>query len=492
MSPQLYPWQLKEVEEHALTPKRALFCSPRTGKTLATICSLSRHIEEGDKPVSRVLVVAPLTFVSNWADYLEEFGPVERLYAKTSKEAQEFIVNYNRSKLKKFGKVRSIVISYEKLANITRETRNPDGSLKSSCKSGCIDQLLAWRPDAVIIDEAHRISGVSAKQARACRRLAWSASWVRTLTGTPVPNHVGSLWGHMVCIDPETWDAASYGRFKQNYLAEDPRIPGKVLGWKTDAIKESFEANIRSNACVVHREDVFGPDSWTVQIRKVPMPEKARAFYNKLAEKWVAELEGGTKAEATHMLTRMQRLQQIACGFVKNEAGDEIIVHRAKAEAIGEDLSEIVAQGEKVVIYYKFRMEGKMILEEIAKKFRHVPCAHVEGGVSATARREIAETFNKKRGSSIVVAQIKTMTEGVSLAEADHVIYASQTFSYILEEQSRDRVYKRGEDGKAAARCVTYYRVPKTIEDYVAKIVSGKQPMHDAVMKITKDDLIVI
>ncbi len=491
MSLQLYDWQLKEVEEHALTPKRALFCSPRTGKTLATICSLSRYIEEGASPVSRVLVVAPLTYVSNWADYLEEFGPVERLYAKTSKEAQEFIKNYNRMKGQKFGKVQSIVISFEKLANITRETRNPDGSLKSSAKSGCIDQLLSWRPDCVVIDEAHRISGISAKQAKACRRLAWSANWVRTLTGTPVPNHVGSLWGHMVCIDPETWDAASYGRFRQNYLAEDFFIPGKILGWKNDAIKESFEANIRANACVVHREDVFGPDSWTTQVRRVSMPEKAKHIYNKLAKEWIAELEGGTKTEANHMLTRMQRLQQIACGFVKNEDGEEVILHRAKAEAIGEDLSEIIQQGEKVVIFYKFVREGEMILEEIAKKFRHVQCAHVKGGVSATERRDIAETFNKKKGSSIIVAQIKTMTEGVSLAEADHVFYASQTFSFILEEQSRDRVYKRGEDGKAAARCVTYYRCPGTIEDYIAKIVDAKIPMHDRIMQIKREDILL-
>jgi SNF2 family DNA or RNA helicase len=485
----LYVWQKKEVEEHALTPKRALFCSPRTGKTLATIESLARAIAETPGGIRRVLVISPLTYVSDWADYLERFGPVERLYKKSAKGAHAFIADYNRSKTRKTGGVESIVISFERLANITRERRNSAGTVTSTSKTGCVDQLLNWRPDAVIIDEAHRISGVSAKQSRACRRLAWAARWVRTLTGTPIPNRVGSLWGHMVCVDPETWDAASYGRFKNNYLQEDRFIPGKILGWKSEAIKNTFEANIKANACVVHREDVFGPDSWTVCERRVEMPEKAWAVYRSLAKKWVAELTCGVQVEANHMLTRMMRLQQVACGFVTDAEGGTQELHTAKADAICDDLSEIVQQGEKVVIFYKYVHEGAMIRAAIEKKFRHLPFSHIDGTTGADTRKAIASAFNKRIGASCILAQIKTLSEGVSLAEARHVFYASQTFSFVLEEQSRDRVYKRGEDGNAAARTVTYYRVRGSIEDYVAKIVQGKLPMHQAVMGLTAKDM---
>jgi SNF2 family DNA or RNA helicase len=489
MSLTMYPWQKKEVEEHALTPKRALFCSPRTGKTLATIESLARYISESPEGVRRVLVVSPLTYVSDWADYLERFGPVERLYKKSAKDAHAFIADYNRSKTRKAGGVESIVISFERLANITKERRNAEGIVTSTSKTGCIDQLLNWRPDAVIIDEAHRISGVSAKQARACRRLAWAASWVRTLTGTPIPNHVGSLWGHMVCVDPDTWDAASYGRFKNNYLQEDRFIPGKILGWKSEAIKSTFEANIRDNACVVHREAVFGPDSWTTNERRVEMPAKSWEVYRNLAKKWIAELESGATAEANHMLTRMMRLQQVACGFVSNADGGIQELHTAKADAICDDLSEIIAQGEKVVIFYKYVHEGKMIREVIEKKFRHTWFRHIDGTTGADARKTIASAFNSSKNAAIILAQIKTLSEGVSLAEAAHVFYASQTFSFVAEEQSRDRVYKRGLDGNAAARTVTYYRVSGTIEDYVNKIVQGKLPMHQAIMGITAKDM---
>jgi hypothetical protein len=293
----------------------------------------------------------------------------------------------------------------------------------------------------------------------------------------------------MVCVDPETWDAASYGRFKNNYLQEDRFIPGKILGWKSEAVKNTFEANIKSNACVVHREDVFGPDSWTVHERRVEMPPKAWAVYKDLAKNWVADLEGGVQVEANHMLTRMMRLQQVACGFVSDAEGGIQELHTAKADAICDDLSEIVQQGEKVVIFYKYVHEGKMIKDAIEKKFRHTHFAHIDGTTQADARKVIAADFNKRKGSSVILAQIKTLSEGVSLAEANHVFYASQTFSFVLEEQSRDRVYKRGEDGKAAARCVTYYRVSGSIEDYVAKIVQSKLPMHQAVMGLTVKDM---
>ena len=486
----LYKWQEDEVANHALTPKRALFCSPRTGKTLATVESLRRAVSESSDPIRRILVVSPVTFVSDWADALEQFGPVERIYAKSSVEAREYVAAYNRDKKRKLAGVESLVISYGKLANITRERRDSSGILTSSSKSGCIEQLLNWRPDAVIIDEAHRISGVSARQARACRRLAWAGSWVRTLTGTPIPNHVGSLWGHMVCVDPENWDAASYGRFKQNYLSEDVFIQGKILGWKNEAVKETFEANIRANACVVHREDVFGPDSWTINNRSVKMPEKAWSVYCNLAEAWIAELESGTNAEANHMLTRMMRLQQIACGFVNDENGEVHALHSAKAEAIAEDLSEIIAQGEKVVIFYKYVKEGEIIKNAVQKLYRHLSFDHIDGTTGADERKTIAASFNKRPGAACILAHIKTLSEGVSLSEARHVFYASQTFSFVAEEQSRDRVYKRGENGRAAARTVTYYRVPGTIEDYVAQIVARKEPMHNAVMGLKKEDIL--
>ncbi len=486
----LYKWQSAEVANHALTPKRALFCSPRTGKTLATVESLRRVITETPDAIRRVVVVSPLTFVSNWADALEQFGPVERIYAKSAAEARDYFAAYNRDKKRKMSGVESVVISYGKLANITREIRHDDGSLKSQSKSGCIEQLLNWRPDAVIIDEAHRISGVSAKQARACRRLAWAARWVRTLTGTPIPNHVGSLWGHMVCVDPEPWDAASYGRFKQNYLQEDVFIHGKVLGWKNEAVGCTFEENIKNNACIVHREDVFGPDSWTYAVRKVGMPDKAWKVYRELASAWVAELESGTNTEANHMLTRMMRLQQIACGFVNDANGEVHVLHNAKAEAIAEDLSEIIAQGEKVVIFYKYVKEGEIIKNEIQKRYKHLRFEHINGNTDADARKSIAESFNSGVGAACILAHIKTLSEGVSLSEANHVFYASQTFSFVAEEQSRDRVYKRGADGKAAARTVTYYRIPGTIEDYVAEIVSRKEPMHAAVMGLKKEDIL--
>jgi hypothetical protein len=294
----------------------------------------------------------------------------------------------------------------------------------------------------------------------------------------------------MVCVDPETWEAASYGRFKQNYLQEDNFIHGKILGWKNEAIRHSFEENIQKNACVVHREDVFGPDSWTICNRKVQMPEKAWTVYRSLASSWLAELESGASVEANHMLTRMMRLQQIACGFVKDADGKERLLHTAKAEAIADDLSEIVVQGEKVVIFYKYVKEGETIKNEIQKRYRHLRFEHIDGDVGADSRKSIAASFNQGAGAACILAHIKTLSEGVSLCEANHVFYASQTFSFVAEEQSRDRVYKRDKDGKALARTVTYYRVPGTIEDYVAQVVARKEPMHAAVMGLKKGDIL--
>src|SRR6266702_3804602 len=86
-----YAWQAEEAVTHALTPKRAMFCSPRTGKTLGALESLRLYIQARALGTPfRILVVSHITFAVDWADYLQALGPCERLYSGSSADAREF------------------------------------------------------------------------------------------------------------------------------------------------------------------------------------------------------------------------------------------------------------------------------------------------------------------------------------------------------------------------------------------------------------------
>ena len=156
---------------------------------------------------------------------------------------------------------------------------------------------------------------MSTKRGRIYRRLAWHADGVRILTGTPVPNHYGSLWGQMVGLDQTEW-FGSYEAFAQRYLIRDSMFPSIIHGYQNE--KELY-AKIRRFATIVRREDVFGPDTWQEVRRAVRLPAKAAKTYYKLAKEWF--IDEPVTLDVTHTLARMTRLHQLTSGFLPDLEG---------------------------------------------------------------------------------------------------------------------------------------------------------------------------
>ena len=223
-------WQRAEHAAHGEDPKRAEFASPRLGKSLV---ALAAALESGR---DRILITAPLVACPQWARLVRDCGitPVE-LYNCPVKVGVEVLEQLTVTK----GKLQVVVTNDDKLTWLYSELRD-------------------WQPQYIIGDESHRFAGVSTKRGRIYRRLCWKADGVRILTGTPVPNHYGSLWGQMVGLDQTEW-FSSYEGFAQRYLIRDSMFPSIVLGYQNE--KELYD-KINRFATMVRREDVFGPDTW--------------------------------------------------------------------------------------------------------------------------------------------------------------------------------------------------------------------------------------
>jgi len=432
--PNLYPWQAKEVAEHGKDPKRALFVSPRLGKTRATAECMKLW------PVERFLVVCPLIVAPVWEDLLGKLGmETFDLYSGSLKQ-----------RLGRLGKAGVAIANHDFL------------------RPGA-DDLIGWAPQATICDESHMLASPSARRAKAFRRIAWRSDYVRLLTGTPAPNHYGNLWGQMVCLDKTEW-GTSYERFAQRYLIRDAMFPSRVLGHRN---VEELQERLQRYATFVRREDAFGPDSWQIVNRKVSMPPKAFSMYKTLVKDWVLE---GENVQAQHVLKRLVRLQQLTSGFIPTDDGYTVEVHKAKINAVLEDLDEIVASGEKVVLFHRFKWEGEAYHDAIHERFKRIPVWQIDGSTPVVTRSRILRNFAEHQDSAVAVVQVQAGGVGVSFAEATHAFFVSRGFSFVDDEQAKDRIYKPG-----AARCVTRYEVPGTVDAYIAGILDRKQNVHEAV-----------
>jgi SNF2 family DNA or RNA helicase len=330
--------------------------------------------------------------------------------------------------------------------------------------------LLAMRPKLgfVVLDESHWIKSPSAKRAKACRRLCWAVDYVRLLTGTPIPNNYGDLWGQMTCIDPEQWSTA-YGKFAAKHLVRHPIYPTTIIGYiDLPELLKLTEASSHT----VRREDVFGPDQYQFVRRPVALPVSAMVLYRVLAKEWVLD---SPKMSAEHVLKRLVRLQQLTSGYLPLDEGGIKEVHTAKIDAVLADLDEIFETGEKVILFAKFRWEISRYEAEIKKRFPAVPVHIIAGGVSSADRAAAIDVIADSVGSAIVIAQTQAGGIGISFAEAKHVMFVSSSYSFVGRKQAMDRIYKPG-----LIRCVTDYIVEGTIDVSIEKAVAAKSSLHES------------
>ena len=439
--PPLWKWQADELADHGLEPKRAIFASPRLGKSRVAAEGLLAAHE------ARSIVLAPLSVCPQWIDVLQSVLPQEPLYQGWG------------------------------LPGATIRTMLKSGCsgilvLSDSMLAPCIDECLAWLGDgALIVDESHRFAGVSTKRGRAMRRLAWKASYVRLLSGTPGPNHMGNLWGQMVALDKDRWDR-SYERFANRFLIRDAMFPTKVLGVRN---RGELQAMLLERASIVRREDVFGADSWQFVVRELDMPFALRKMYDTLARKWVLD---APKVSVENAAVRLLRLQQFTAGHLPHEEDfmqyTEVDVHDIKIAACIDDLEEIVDSEEKAVVFYKFRREGDRMVAAARKAFPHIPVLQLGGDTSTADRERVYATIEKCKGAAIAVVQTEAGGIGRSFAEAGYVHFLSEGFSFMAHEQARDRVYKPG-----VPRVVTSYRIRNTVDQFVGKALERKQNVHN-------------
>ena len=159
---------------------------------------------------------------------------------------------------------------------------------------------------------------------------------------------------------------------------------------------------------------------------------------------------------------------------------------RAQRDAILSDLERIVEDGEKAVIFHRFTAEGRALAADIEKTFAgRAEVLKIDGSTPPKARDDVYTTV--EQSNAPVVAVIQTQSGGIarSLARAQHVMFASRGFSFVEEEQARDRVYAPGE-----RRIVYDYVAEGTIDEYIADILRTKQNIHEAVRNVDREQIV--
>lgn len=273
--------------------------------------------------------------------------------------------------------------------------------------------------DVVICDEAHGMGAFPKPSGRAKKVrniILRSNPYVILLSGTPTPESYSQMY-HQVYFIPNS-PFAQYKNFYQ-FAKHYVKVVQKKIGgmYINDYSKGKIEIIEKMKPYTINfSQKLAGFKVQTNEhILEVEIEEKTTSLINKLKKDLVIEGESEVILADT-AVKLMTKVHQLCSGTIKFESGNSMVLDLSKAKFIKEKF-----KGKKIGIFYKFKEEVNALKE-------------VFGDELCTSLDE----FNNS--SKTIALQIVSGREGISLREAECLVYYNIDFSATSYWQSRDRM----------------------------------------------------
>lgn len=436
-----------------------------TGKTRSTLAYCQKAESK------RILIGCPISAAGAWRNEIKKLG-----LGWQGMDLTQGSLLWRAAMLRKHAKrVQVVLINFNVLwapkGRALRDTRKRVRS-RANAQKQLIDAIDFYKPDTVILDEAHRIKGRNTRQSMYAAVLA-KKPYVRrriALTGTPVAQGIEDLFAIYRFIDPTVF-GTRWATFQSRYLRMGGYYNHNVVGYMNE---DEIKAKVDATAFTISKSDALDLPERQDAIVPFKLSPKARRLYDKFKKEMLAEIEGldengkpksGT-ALARIMLTTIIRLQQMTSGFVNSEEGI-INISSDKLDATADLVEDAVAEGHSVVIFCRFRHDVSMLRTRLAE----YGCSRYVGGMTGTERDDALADFRSGK-NKVFIADISAGSESIDLTVSNIAIFYSLNHSLKDYAQARDRLHRHGQTKK-----VTYYlmQAERSIDEEIFNRLQSKQ-----------------
>jgi len=271
----------------------------------------------------------------------------------------------------------------------------------------------------VIVDEAHSLGAFPkpnkrAKQVRDIIKV--NRCLVCLMSGTPTPESYSQMYHQVFGIPTNPFkEHKTFYKFANQYVDKRQK---KINSMYINDYTRGYETIIDKMNPFTYRfsqSDAGFKVDTKEHILNVEMDEVTYYLCRKLKRNRVVEGDEEVILADTPVKL-MMKLHQLYSGTIKFESGKGMVIDTSKAQFIYKKFA-----GKKIAIFYKFKQELKAIKE-------------VYGDDICTELSLFKET-NKS-----IALQIVSGREGISLKEADALVYYNIDFSATSYWQSRDRM----------------------------------------------------
>lgn len=419
--------------------------------------------------LKRVLVVCPISVLAVWKRQIRQHSPVPArvaVLAGSTSDKTRLVRGMTAHRYEKG--IDWIIVNYESIWREDTRGKRLEDVIKS------------WKPDLVVADESHKIKHSTSRQSKSLARLGDVVPMALALSGTPITKSPLDVYGQFRFLNSAVF-GTRWTDFKMEY-----GVWGGLSGYQLKAVRNlpRLKRKVRSNSYQVRKEacldlppkvgDISDPNG--VNIVPVALPEKVMTYYRDMASKMIIEIEE-EKVTAEIVLVKLLRLSQITSGHVNTVDGVTKIIDDTKLR-VGMDLIiDMVEQGEKVVVFTRFRSDYHRLAERLAAA--RIKYFVLSGDVPANQRDGLVQSFQRGAEPSVFVSQIASGSLGIELHAASHCVFYSWDYRWDHYVQAADRIHRQGQ-----TRSCTYYHLvaPHTIDQLSLRVLMDKGNLAKYVM----------
>ena len=224
------------------------------------------------------------------------------------------------------------------------------------------------------------------------------------------------------------------------------------------------------------KKDCLDLPEKTYTVRNVPLTMEQIRIYKDLQKEAMTLLEDGQLVSAPQVITQMLRLQQLLSGHMKTDEGEMIEIASQRLDAMMSCIEEVSG---KIIIWSRFRYDIIQIRNALAKAYGDQSVVSYYGDTSDEDRQRAIDRFQNGE-ARFFVANPATAGYGLTLTEANTVIYYANDFNLETRIQSEDRCHRIGQKNP-----VTYIDLiaESTIDEKIVKSLRDKIDIGAKVLK---------
>lgn len=433
------------------------------GKTVQTLAHL--HLEKASGRADRPsLVILPTSLITNWRSEAHQFAPDLKVLTLHGPERAE--------RFHEMAQADVILTTYPLLVRDQQA-------------------LLAQEYHLLILDEAQFVKNPKAQSHRVARQI--KARHRLSLTGTPLENHLGELWAQYHFLLPgllgDVRRFATTFRTPIEKQGDDERrqqLAERVRPFLLRRTKEQVLTELPPKTEIIRWVELAGSQRDLYESLRLAFDKKLRQV---LASRGVAQSQ-------IMILDALLKLRQACCDprLVKLHGATQAARQHesAKLDLLLEMLTELLAEGRRVLLFSQFTSMLALIEEELSQ--RGIDYLKLTG---QTKDRDTPIRRFQAGDVPLFLISLKAGGTGLNLTAADTVIHYDPWWNPAVEEQATARTHRIGQD-----KSVFVYKLltQGTVEEKILALQDRKRGLSDNLLAgvgtqqhlITADDLEVL